>query len=176
VILVAIGSNLPAPDGTGSLALCRLAADALDGSCGLRLAARSNWYRTRPVPPSDQPWYINGIVRLEGEAEPAALLAALHGIETLAGRTRGVRNAARTLDLDLIELNGLVRAAPDPVLPHPRAHLRGFVLRPLLDVAPDWRHPVLGAGAAALLAGLRDAEAGLPDAEPVPIGLLGQEG
>ena len=66
-------------------------------------------------------------------------------------------NAARPLDLDLIAMDGLVRAAPDPVLPHPRAHLRDFVLRPLCDVAPDWVHPALGLSAAALLARLGEA-------------------
>jgi 2-amino-4-hydroxy-6-hydroxymethyldihydropteridine diphosphokinase len=56
---------------------------------------------------------------------------------------RGEPNAARTLDLDIIDMGGLVRAQPDPILPHPRAHLRGFVLYPLRDVAPGWVHPVL---------------------------------
>jgi 2-amino-4-hydroxy-6-hydroxymethyldihydropteridine diphosphokinase len=106
------------------------------------------------VPPSGQPDYVNGLVRLEGTADPAGLLARLHAIEARAGRVRGPANAARPLDLDIIELNGLVRDAPDPVLPHPRAHLRGFVLGPLRDVAPDWVHPLLGIGAGALLRNL----------------------
>ena len=71
-----------------------------------------------------------------------------------AGRVRGERNAARTLDLDIIAMGdagSMVRAAPDPVLPHPRAHLRAFVLVPLLDVAPGWVHPVLRRSARDLL-------------------------
>jgi 2-amino-4-hydroxy-6-hydroxymethyldihydropteridine diphosphokinase len=80
--------------------------------------------------------------------------AGLQAIEARAGRVRGLPNAARTLDLDIIDLNGLVRDAPDPVLPHPRAHLRGFVLLPLADVAPAWVHPRLTVGVAALLAAL----------------------
>ena len=71
------------------------------------------------------------------------LLAALHAIEAEAGRVRTVRNAARPLDLDLIAMDGLVRGTP-PILPHPRAHLRAFVLMPLRDVAPEWRDPVSG--------------------------------
>jgi 2-amino-4-hydroxy-6-hydroxymethyldihydropteridine diphosphokinase len=67
---------------------------------------------------------------------------------------RGEPNAARTLDLDIIDLNGIIRAVPDPILPHPRAHYRAFVLRPLLDVAPGWRHPVLRQSVATLLAEL----------------------
>jgi 2-amino-4-hydroxy-6-hydroxymethyldihydropteridine diphosphokinase len=154
VILVAIGANLPDRAGRDPLATCRQAAEALRALPGMRVVAVSPWYRTAPVPPSGQPDYVNGVVRLEGDADPADLLARLQAIEAQAGRVRGEANAARTLDLDIIDLNGAVRAAPDPVLPHPRAHLRGFVLRPLHDVAPDWVHPLLGAGAGALLRGL----------------------
>jgi 2-amino-4-hydroxy-6-hydroxymethyldihydropteridine diphosphokinase len=154
MILIAIGANLPGPDGAGPRATCAAAAEALRSLPNLRLLALSRWYETAPEPPSGQPWYINGVARLEGSADPAALLAALQAIEHRAGRVRSVANAARTLDLDLIDLNGTVRDAPDPVLPHPRAHLRCFVLRPLLDVAPGWVHPRLGTTARALAAGL----------------------
>ena len=82
------------------------------------------------------------------------LLARLMAVESACGRQRSVPNAARTLDLDLIAIDGLVRDAPDPILPHPRAHLRAFVLAPLVDVAPSWVHPVLGQTAAELLAAL----------------------
>lgn len=155
MILVALGANLPAADGGAPLDTCRAAASALDGLLGLRSHGVSRWYESAPVPPSGQPPYVNGVARLDGEADPAALLAALHAIEARAGRSRGVPDAARTLDLDLIAVGGLVRAAPDPVLPHPRAHLRAFVLAPLRDVAPGWRHPVLGRTVEDLLAGVR---------------------
>jgi 2-amino-4-hydroxy-6-hydroxymethyldihydropteridine diphosphokinase len=106
---------------------------------------------------------VNGVARLQGRVEdPAALLAALHALEAGADRQRPFPNAPRTLDLDLISLDDLVRTRPDPVLPHPRAHLRRFVLQPLADVAPDWRHPVLGQGVAALLAGLPPGEPVMP--------------
>lgn len=154
-ILVALGANLPGPDGRAPLETCRAAAAALDALPGLRLVALSRWYRTPPDPPSGQPWYINAVARLAGAADPAALLAALHVLEAAAGRVRpGAANAARPLDLDLIAIGGLVRAAPDPVLPHPRAHLRGFVMAPLAEVAPGWMHPLLGRTAAALAAEL----------------------
>ena len=154
MILIAIGANLPARDGSSPLATCRAAAEALRALPGLRLAAVSRWYRSTPVPPSGQPDYVNGMVRLEGAAEPAELLARLQALEARAGRVRGLPNAARTLDLDIIDIRGCVRDAPDPVLPHPRAHLRGFVLLPLADVAPAWVHPRLTVGVAALLAAL----------------------
>ncbi|MDA8249127.1 MAG: 2-amino-4-hydroxy-6-hydroxymethyldihydropteridine diphosphokinase [Rhodospirillales bacterium] len=154
MILVAIGANLPGARGESPLVACRAAAEALRGLPGLRFAALSRWYATAPVPPSGQPDYINGVARLEGDADPAWLLARLHAIEAASGRVRTERNAARTLDLDVIDLNGMVRDAPDPVLPHPRAHERAFVLAPLADVAPEWVHPRLGRGVGALLAEL----------------------
>ena len=86
--------------------------------------------------------------------DPAALLARLLEVEAMCGRERSTPNAARTLDLDIIAIGELVRDAPDPILPHPRAHLRAFVLAPLADVAPHWVHPVLGRTAAELLADL----------------------
>lgn len=156
MILVAIGANLPGPDGATPLRTCRAAARALAELPGLRPAGLSRWYETAPVPRSDQPNYVNGVARLESIAgvviSPERLLASLQAIEARFGRRRAARDAARTLDLDLIDLDGLVRDAPDPILPHPRAHLRAFVLLPLLDVAPDWVHPANGRGGRMLLA------------------------
>jgi 2-amino-4-hydroxy-6-hydroxymethyldihydropteridine diphosphokinase len=155
MVFVAIGANLPSPDGATALETCRRAAAALDALPGLRLKALSRWYETDPVPPSGQPPYINGVALLVGSvADPASLLAALQAIENAFGRIRGEPNAARTLDLDIVSMDGLVRTAPDPILPHPRAHLRAFVLAPLADVAPDWVHPVLGTRVDALLRAL----------------------
>lgn len=155
-VLIAIGANLAGADGRPPLETCRAAAAALDGVCGLRLVAHSPWYATAPDPPMPGvPPYVNGVARLAGPApDPAGLLAALQAIETAAGRQRPHPNAPRTLDLDIIAIGRLCRAAPDPILPHPRAHLRSFVLRPLLDVAPGWVHPALGIRGADLLAAL----------------------
>jgi len=111
---------------------------------GVSGAVRSRWFSSAPLPPSGQSRYINGIIRLEGKVSPAALLAELQAIEQAEGRIRSVANAPRTLDLDIIAMGTLVRNAPDPILPHPRAHQRAFVLLPLRDVAPFWVHPALG--------------------------------
>lgn len=154
MILIAIGANLPAANGAFPLLTCRAAVEALRGLPGLRLHGVSRWFLTAPQPPSGQPDYVNGVAALEGEADPAWLLRRLHAIEAAAGRVRGERNAARTLDLDIVDCNGLLRDAPDPVLPHPRAQDRAFVLAPLADVAPDWRHPRLGRSVSELLAQL----------------------
>lgn len=153
-ILIAIGANLPGLHGEPPQANCEWAVGRLAALPGLRLAAVSRWYETAPDPPSGQPDYVNGAVRLDGDADPAALLAVLHEIEAEAGRVRTVRNAARPLDLDLIAIGDCVRAAPAPILPHPRAHLRTFVLRPLCDVAPGWRHPLTGSTPGEMLAAL----------------------
>ncbi len=91
---------------------------------------------------------------LKGEIAPEALLDALQGIELRAGRVRGAPNASRTLDLDIIDMGGLLRESPDPILPHPRAHMRAFVLLPLRDVAPGWVHPRLGCSVDSLIEAL----------------------
>jgi 2-amino-4-hydroxy-6-hydroxymethyldihydropteridine diphosphokinase len=162
VIVVAIGANLPGPDGASAIETCRRAAAALDRLPGLRLRALSRWFATAPVPPTPGvPDYVNGVALLEprpGRRAPApeALLAALQGIEARFGRVRPYPNAPRTLDLDIVDLDGLVRAAPDPVLPHPRMAGRAFVLAPLSDVAPGWVHPATGVSVAALLAAAGD--------------------
>ncbi len=153
-ILVGLGANLPRADGTPPLGTCRAAVAALQALPGYSVRAMSRWYSSAPVPPSGQPPYVNGVARLVGPAEPERLLAALHAIEAACGRVRTAPNAARPLDLDIIAIGGLIRAHPDPVLPHPRAHLREFVLRPLADVAPGWVHPLLGESVETLLARL----------------------
>ncbi len=155
-IFVAVGANLPGPDGAPPIETCRAAVAALDALPGLRLRGLSRWYRTAPLPPSGQPDYVNAVAHLSGAAEPVALLAALQALEARAGRLRGAANAARTLDLDIIAMGSLMRAAPDPILPHPRVHERRFVLMPLADVAPGWVHPILGQTAEALIAALPD--------------------
>ena len=88
--------------------------------------------------------------------QPAQLLAALHDVEVKFGRVRKVRNAPRTLDLDLIDYDGRIQEGP-PQLPHPRIAGRPFVLVPLRDVAPDWRHPHSGRTVSELIAALPTA-------------------
>ncbi len=153
-VIVAVGANLPGLDGESPLQACERAVRMIAGLPDTSGVTRSRWFSSAPVPASGQPRYVNGVVALHTGLSPAELLARLHGIEREAGRARTLPNAARTLDLDIIDMGGLVRSAPDPVLPHPRAHLRRFVLLPLRDVAPGWVHPVTGQGVQALLASL----------------------
>jgi 2-amino-4-hydroxy-6-hydroxymethyldihydropteridine diphosphokinase len=158
MILIAFGANLPGKDGSAPLATCIAAARALDTIPGLRVEAVSSWWLTEPEPPlPDSPWYVNGVARCSGTLAPEVLLAALQRLEQAAGRQRPYPNAPRTLDLDIIAMGKMVREAPDPVLPHPRAHLRRFVLVPLAEVAPGWQHPTLHCSTAKLLESLPEA-------------------
>ncbi len=154
VILVALGANLATRHGPPAATLAE-ALKVLEGE-GVEILACSRWYRTAPVPPSGQPDYVNGVARLGTTQNPAQLLATLHRVEAAFGRVRTVANAARTLDLDLIDYDGQVAdgSGGGPVLPHPRAHQRAFVLMPLAEVAPGWVHPVLGETVEALIAAL----------------------
>jgi 2-amino-4-hydroxy-6-hydroxymethyldihydropteridine diphosphokinase len=139
VILIGIGGNLPSQFGDPRQT-CEAALAALDRS-GLTLVRRSRWYRTAPVPASDQPWYVNGVALVSGPADPFAVLRMLNAVETDFGRVRGARNAARVIDLDLLAHGDTILDTPDLHLPHPRMHQRAFVLLPLAEVAPRWRHP-----------------------------------
>ncbi len=169
MILIGIGANLPGPHGEAPLAMARAAVAALAGIAGLRLVGVSGFWESAAVlppgeAPSSQPRYVNAVARLEGlpgsrATDPAWLLARLHAIEAAAGRVRGAPNAPRPLDLDILDMDGMVRGAPDPVLPHPRMAGRAFVLRPLAEVAPEWRHPVTGAEIRELLAGVAAQDA-----------------
>jgi 2-amino-4-hydroxy-6-hydroxymethyldihydropteridine diphosphokinase len=116
----------------------------------------SPWYRSAPVPLSDQPWYVNAVAEVVTTLSADALLAEMHAVEEVFGRIRSVPNAARIIDLDLLDFNGEIAAGGPGLatLPHPRLAQRAFVLRPLADLAPDWRHPVTGAAIGDLLAAL----------------------
>ncbi|HLI11803.1 MAG TPA: 2-amino-4-hydroxy-6-hydroxymethyldihydropteridine diphosphokinase [Alphaproteobacteria bacterium] len=155
MIAVALGANLPSPRFGPPRATCEAALAAL-AERGVRVLRRSRWYRSAPLPPSDQPDFVNGVVAVETKLDPATLLARLHEIEAEFGRRRGAPNAARLLDLDLLVYHDRVNDGTrgGPILPHPRMLGRAFVLLPLRDVAPDWRHPVTGEALAELIAAL----------------------
>lgn len=120
----------------------------------------SRLYASPAFPNPADPAFVNACARVETDLDARALLQRLHGVEAAFGRRRGVMNAPRTLDLDLIDDDRLVDASrpdqatdidPGPIIPHPRLSGRAFVLKPLLDVCPDWHHPVTGIAARTLL-------------------------
>ena len=154
-IFIGAGANLAHPTYGSPRATLEAAFRELEQR-GVRVLRVSPWYRTAPVPASDQPWYQNAVIEVATKLSPHKLLATLHEVEEAFGRVRSVANAARMIDLDLLDFRGEI--APESpgraTLPHPRLATRGFVLRPLADLAPDWRHPVTGEPIQGLLAAL----------------------
>jgi 2-amino-4-hydroxy-6-hydroxymethyldihydropteridine diphosphokinase len=159
--VVALGSNLPGRFGSSEV-LLEAALEALSRA-GLRLLAASRPWRSQAWPDPGAPEFRNRVALFETELAAAAVLDLLLATERAFGRERTEVNAPRTLDLDLIDHNGTVLSRGPLRLPHPRAHERLFVIGPLAEVAPEWRHPVLGRTAAELAAA---ATLGL-DARPV---------
>lgn len=138
---IGLGSNLDQPR-----AQVVAAFDELAALPQTRLVARSPLYRSAPVDAPRQPDFVNAVAAVETELSAAQLLDALQGIEARHARQRSARNAPRTLDLDLLLYDEVALASPLLTLPHPRMHLRAFVLRPLLDLDP--RAEIPGRGAA----------------------------
>jgi 2-amino-4-hydroxy-6-hydroxymethyldihydropteridine diphosphokinase len=150
VILIGIGSNLAYAPANSPRATAEAAVADLLG-IGVRVLVRSGWYLSEPVPVSDQPWFVNGVALVASDLAPEALLDRLLRLETRFDRTRSTPNAARTLDLDLLDYDSLQCELPTLILPHPRLHQRRFVLEPLREIVPDWRHPRLGLSVAELI-------------------------
>lgn len=152
-IFIGLGANLP-HERYGSPRQTLLAALAELAQRGVRTLRVSPWYRTAPIPASTQPWYENAVAEVATELSADALLDELHAVEAAFGRARTVPNAARPIDLDLLDFHGQIAigGARHATLPHPRMAGRAFVLRPLADLAPGWRHPVSGRPIAELLA------------------------
>lgn len=111
----------------------------------------SSLYESPAWPDPADPRFVNAVAAIETEMPPEALLAALHAIEAGFGRRRSIRNAPRTLDLDLLAYHDERRAGPELFLPHPRLAERDFVLVPLCEIAPEWRDPATGETVKALL-------------------------
>ena len=158
-MVVALGGNLAG--GFASVEDLLEAALARFAQAELPVVARSRWWRSAAWPDPDDPEYRNGIALVEPVWGPHDLLKRLFDIEKSFGRDRSRKNAPRTLDLDLIAHGRQSVEAPGLTLPHPRAHERLFVMGPLAEVAPAWRHPLLGRTAAELAAEAvvgRDAE------------------
>ena len=134
---VALGANL----GDAAAAL-REALARIGQIPGVRLAGASGLYRTEPIE-SSGPDYFNAVARVQTSLSARELLHALQAIENRLGRVRpaGVVNAPRTMDLDLLIYDDLVCSDEELVVPHPRMHLRAFVLVPLLQIAPDIEIP-----------------------------------
>jgi len=147
IAYIGLGSNLEDPHSQ----LQRAFAD-LEGLPGTRLVARSSLYRSAPIGLLDQPDFVNAVAKVATSLAPQALLQALLHIEHQHGRERTVRNAPRTLDLDVLLYDDIQLREQGLTIPHPQMHLRAFVLQPLLEIAPDAGIPGMGQARQALQA------------------------
>jgi 2-amino-4-hydroxy-6-hydroxymethyldihydropteridine diphosphokinase len=139
---IALGANLPFEGLAPATTLARAAA-ALEAA-GLKPRAYSSLWETAPWPVSNQPAYLNAALELDsGGLAPQPLYEILRTVEAAFGRERRIRWDARTLDLDILAMEGFVGDFGAITLPHPRLHERAFALAPLAEIAPDWRHPAL---------------------------------
>ncbi len=136
---IGIGSNLG-----DKLENCLEAIELIRGIPEGVLLARSNFYRTEPVGVKGQDWYVNGVISLKTVISAQDLLQCLQGIEERRGRVRGSKWGPRTIDLDILLFGQDIINDEDLEIPHPFMHLRRFVLVPMVQLAPDLVHPVLG--------------------------------
>ena len=149
-LFIGLGTNLT-PDGFVTPKAGCEAAMVMLGDLGVNVLRMSRWYESAPVPLSDQPWYLNAVAEAATSLDVAATLAVLHKVEAHFGRVRSVRNAARVLDLDLLDFGGQIHEQTALEVPHPRMHERAFVLLPLRDLFADWTHPQTGQSLDALI-------------------------
>lgn len=130
--VIGVGANLGVAHETVRRELAELPA-----AIGATSHVSSSLYATSPVGGPDQDEFVNAILIVESPLEPATVLGLLQQREQQAGRVRDVRWGPRTLDLDIIDVDGRVSDDPALTLPHPRAHLRGFVLIPWTEIDPE---------------------------------------
>ena len=161
VSYIALGANLPGRFASPAEAV-EAAIRALQVP-GITLVSRSRLYRSAAWPDPSDPEFVNAVISVMTDLDASALLARLHALEAEFGRERRRTNAPRTLDLDIVDHAGRVSAAGEtPILPHPRMGARAFVLLPLAEIAPDWRHPVSGQPIGDLVRALPDPRAAVP--------------
>ncbi|QYF88016.1 2-amino-4-hydroxy-6-hydroxymethyldihydropteridine diphosphokinase [Brevundimonas sp. PAMC22021] len=165
-VIVALGCN-----DKGAWSSCHEALEAALARFrpeGLDVTARSSWWASQAWPDPSDPPFLNGIAIVQTELDASDVMAALRRIEDLFGRRRSVRNAPRTLDLDLIAYGRMSGDFGGLILPHPRAAKRLFVMGPLAEIQPDWKHPDFSRSAATLAAAATVGRDARPLKVPAP--------
>ena len=141
-IIIGVGGNINSDDGSHPIETCNKAI-SLFQNYSIKVLKQSKWYNSEPIPKSDQPIFFNCVVIASTKLNEYDVLKYLHKIEAEFGRTRNKINGPRSIDLDLIDYSNKICKNNKLVIPHPRAHLRKFVMGPLAEINPDWIHPIL---------------------------------
>tara|TARA_B100001245_G_C22758927_1_gene367281 strand:+ start:239 stop:736 length:498 start_codon:yes stop_codon:yes gene_type:complete len=157
LIYIGIGSNLNGKNNETPLQNCKKALEELKKE--VNICKISSWYKSEPIPVSNQPWYINGVVEISTNKSSIDLLEFILNIEEFFGRVREKKNEARILDLDIIDYKKKILYKKNKlIIPHPRMHQRSFVLQPLQELNPKWIHPIKKKGLKELISNLNDKQ------------------
>ena len=149
MILIGLGANLPS-NKFGEPEKTLLGIIGYLNNSGIKVLSKARIYKSAPVPISDDPWFFNTVINVQTSLTPCSLMRMLLDTEVKFGRKSSLVNAPRIIDIDLLDYEGLVVKESseifglDLVLPHPRMDSRAFVMLPLLELAPNWSHPISG--------------------------------
>ncbi len=157
MIFIGIGSNLKSETYGPPISNCEAAFEQISQN-RVDILRQSSWYETVPIPASTQQNFVNGVVAVKTNLDSSQLLDVLLAIEIEMGRQRSEPNAARIIDLDLLSFNAKIIDSDRLTLPHPRLTERAFVVQPIAEIAPDWRHPISGLLITEILASLTDQD------------------
>ena len=157
MIYIGIGSNLNGKNNETPLQNCKKAVVELKKE--VDICKISSWYKSEPIPVSNQPWFINGIIEISTNKSSLDLLEFILSIEKIYGRVRKKKNEARILDLDIIDYKKKILYKKNKlIIPHPRMHERSFVLQPLRELNPKWIHPIKKKGLKELISNLNNKQ------------------
>ncbi len=157
MIYIGIGSNLNGKNNETPLQNCKKALVELKKE--VNICKISSWYKSEPIPVSNQPWFINGVIEISTDKSSLDLLEFILSIEKVFGRVREKKNEARILDLDIIDYKKKILYIKNKlIIPHPRMHERSFVLQPLSELNPKWMHPIKKKGIKELIRNLNDKQ------------------
>ena len=157
MIYIGIGSNLNGKNNETPLQNCKKALVELKKE--VNICKISSWYKSEPIPVSNQPWFINGVIEISTNKSSLDLLEFILSIEKVFGRVREKKNEARILDLDIIDYKKKILYIKNKlIIPHPRMHERSFVLQPLNELNPKWIHPIKKKGIKELIRNLNNKQ------------------
>ena len=140
--IIAVGSNINSPEGFNPIENCNKAINELS-KFNIKIIQKSSWYLSEPIPKSSQPKYYNSVFLCNSNHNVNKVLKIIQIVEQKFGRLRVFKNMPRCIDLDIISFNGNVKNSLLLKIPHPRMHLRKFVLLPLFEIDSNWSHPLL---------------------------------